>query len=34
MKKENQEELELRVASEKMQERLEQMKAEYSGLKK
>jgi hypothetical protein len=30
----NQEELELRVASEKMQERLEQMKAEYSGLKK
>jgi len=31
---ESQEELELRVASEKMQERLEQMKAEYSGLKR
>jgi len=30
----NQEEMELRVASEKMQERLEQMKAEYRGLKK
>jgi len=30
----NQEEMELRVASEKMQERLEQMKAEYSGIKK
>jgi hypothetical protein len=31
---ENQEEMELRVASEKMQERIEQMKAEYRGLKK
>jgi hypothetical protein len=30
----NQEEMELRVASEKMQEKLEQMKAEYRGLKK
>jgi len=30
----NQEEMELRVASEKMQERIEQMKAEYRGLKK
>jgi len=30
----NQEEMELRVASEKMQEKLEKMKAEYRGLKK
>jgi len=30
----NQEEMELRVASEKMQERLEEMKAQYRGLKK
>jgi len=30
----NQEEMELRVASEKMQEKLEQMKAQYRGLKK